>query len=124
MTKITFYKSGGVFYGFREQGHTGYDIAGKDILCAAISAMTMLVINAVEVSYATRVDYNIDEETTDIKVIVPSALPEYESDEKKRYAVSGLIAAYYYQLNDMLEDYYDYLEVDETDVPLDTATKL
>ena len=71
--------------------------------------MTMLVINAVEVSYATRVDYNIDEETTDIKVIVPSALPEYESDEKKRYAVSGLIAAYYYQLNDMLEDYYDYL---------------
>lgn len=118
MTKITFFKTGGVFYGFHEQGHTGYDAAGDDVLCAAISAMTMLIINAVEVSYASHVDYSIDEETTDIKVIVRSALPEYEPDEKKRYAVSGLIAAYYYQLNDLLEDYYDYLEVEETDMPL------
>ena len=39
-------------------------------------------------------------------------MPEYESDERKRYAISGLIMAYYYQLNDMLEEYYDYVDVD------------
>lgn len=118
MTKITFFKSDGVFYGFREQGHTGFDESGQDVLCAALSAMTMLIINAIEVSYASRVDYTIDEKTADIQVIVRSALKEFEPDERKRYAVSGLIAAYYYQLHDLLEDYYDYLAVDETEEPM------
>ena len=112
MTKIVFHKWDNVFYGFSEQGHTGYGEAGSDPLCAAISAMTMLIINTIEVAYASDVDYTIDEETTDIKVIAHGALPEFEEDERKRYAISGLIQAYYYQLNDMLEEYYDFLDVD------------
>ena len=85
------------------------------MLCAALSAMTMLIINAVEVAYASDVEYTIDEETTNISVICRSALPEFEEDENKRYAVSGLFLAYYYQLNDLLEEYYDFLEVDVVD---------
>ena len=77
--------------------------------------MTMLIINAAEVAYASDVDYTIDEETTNISVICRSALPEFEEDERKRYAVSGLFLAYYYQLNDLLEEYYDYLEVEVVD---------
>ena len=111
MTTIVFYKTGGFNYGFEEQGHTGYAEAGEDILCSALSSMTMLIINAIEVSYASSVDYTIDEETADIKLIAKSALPKYEKDEKKQYAVSGLIQAYYYQLMDLIEDYYDYLDV-------------
>jgi uncharacterized protein YsxB (DUF464 family) len=111
MTTIVFYKAGGFYYGFEEQGHTGYAEAGEDILCSALSSMTMLIINAIEVSYASSVDYTIDEETADIKLIAKSALPKYEKDEKKQYAVSGLIQAYYYQLMDLIEDYYDYLDV-------------
>jgi uncharacterized protein YsxB (DUF464 family) len=111
MTTIAFYKAGGFYYGFEEQGHTGYAEAGEDILCSALSSMTMLIINAIEVSYASSVDYTIDEETADIKLIAKSALPKYEKDEKKQYAVSGLIQAYYYQLMDLIEDYYDYLDV-------------
>ena len=115
MTTITFYKSNGIYYGFEEQGHTGYGESGDDVLCAALSAMTMLIINAIEVSYASNVDYHIDEETTDIRVIVKSALPKYESDEKKQYAVSGLIQAYFFQLMDLVEEYYDYLDVIEVE---------
>ena len=33
----------------------------------------------------------------------------------KRYAVSGVIEGYYLQLMDMLEDYYDYLDVNLED---------
>ena len=112
MTKIVFYRSGGVFYGFEEQGHTGYGEEGDDVLCAALSAMTMLIINTIEVSYASDVDYTIDEATTDIQVVAHGALKEYEADDAKRFAISGLIQAYYYQLNDMLEDYYEFLDVD------------
>jgi uncharacterized protein YsxB (DUF464 family) len=115
MTKVVFRKSGGIFYGFEEHGHTGYGESGDDILCAALSAMTMLIINAIEVSFASNVDYQIDEATTDIRVIVKSALPKYESDEKKQFAVSGLIQAYFFQLNDLVEEYYDYLSVEEVE---------
>ena len=115
MTTITFYKANGFYYGFEEQGHTGFDESGYDIICSALSSMTMLLINAIEVSYASRVDYTIDEKTTDIKFIAKSALPKYESDEKKQYAVSGLIQAYFFQLMDLVEEYYDYLDVREVE---------
>ena len=115
MTKITFYKSGGFYYGFEENGHTGYGESGEDILCSALSSMTMLIINAIEVSYASDVQYTIDEKTTDIKLICKSALPKYESDEKKQYAVSGLIQAYFFQLMDLVEEYYDYLDISEVE---------
>ena len=111
MTTITFYKTGGFYYGFEEQGHTGFAESGDDILCSALSSMTMLIINSIEISYASSVDYTIDEKTTDIKVIAKSALPKYEKDEKKQYAVSGLIQAYYFQLMDLVEDYYEFLDV-------------
>ena len=113
MTTITFYKTDGFYYGFEEKGHTGFGESGDDVLCAALSSMTMFLINAIEVSYAARVDYTIDEKTTDIRVIAKSALPKYESDEKKQYAISGLIQAYFYQLMDLVEDYYEYLDVKE-----------
>ncbi len=113
MTTVVFYKSGGVFYGFEEQGHTGYGESGDDPLCAALSSMTMFIINAIEVSYASKVDYTIDEATTDIRLIAKSALPKYEKDEKKQFAVSGLIQAYFFQLMDLVEDYYEFLDVKE-----------
>ena len=113
MTTVTFYKTDGVYYGFEESGHTGYGESGDDVLCAALSAMTMLIINTAEVSYAADVDYQIDEKTTDIKLIVKSALPKYEKDEKKQFAVAGLIQAYFFQLMDLVEEYYDYLDVRE-----------
>ena len=113
MTTVIFYKADGYYYGFEEQGHTGYGEAGDDVLCAALSCMTMLLINTIEVSYASNVDYKIDEKTTDIRVIAKSALPKYEKDEKKQFAVSGLIQAYFLQLMDLVEEYYEFLDVKE-----------
>ena len=115
MTTVCFYKTNGIYYGFKEQGHTGFAESGEDILCSALSAMTMLLINTIECSYDSIVDYTIDEKTTDIELIAKSALPKYEKDEKKQYAVSGLIQAYFFQLMDLVEEYYDYLDVKEVE---------
>ena len=115
MTKIVFFRSGGVYYGFEEEGHTGYADAGDDVLCAALSAMTMLIVNTIEVGYASDVEYTVDEGATHIKVRAKAALPEFEEDERKRYAVSGLICSYFYQLNELTEEYYDFLQVDVID---------
>ena len=113
MTTVCFYKTNGIYYGFEEKGHTGFAESGEDILCAALSSMTMLLINTIECSYDSIVDYTIDEKTTDIKLIAKSALPKYEKDETKQYAVSGLIQAYFFQLMDLVEEYYEYLDVKE-----------
>ncbi len=115
MTKIIFFRSDGVFFGFEEQNHTGYGEAGEDILCAALSAMTMLIVNTIELGFSSEVDYTVDEDMTRITVRSKSALAEYEDDEKKRFAVSGIFLSYYYQLNDMLEEYYDYIDVEVVD---------
>ena len=118
MTTVRFYKTNGIYYGFEEKGHTGFAESGEDVLCAALSAMTMLLINTIECSYDSIVDYTIDEKTTDIKLIAKSALPKFEKDEKKQYAVSGLIQAYFFQLMDLVEDYYEYLDVTEVEMEI------
>ncbi|MBE6668654.1 MAG: ribosomal-processing cysteine protease Prp [Ruminococcaceae bacterium] len=110
MTEILFYRHNGKFWGFKENGHTGYASAGEDILCSALSAMTMLVVNACEIAYASDVDYEVDEGATKIEVSCREVL--HSKDEKKIYAVCGLFEAYYYQLNDLTEEYYDNLSVD------------
>ena len=115
MTKVVFFRNDGIFYGFRETGHTGYGDEGYDILCAALSSMTMLLINSINVVYAGELDYTIDEGATEIMVQSKSALPEFEEDERKRYAISGLFMSYCIQLNDLMEEYYDYLQVDIID---------
>ncbi|MBO5702935.1 MAG: ribosomal-processing cysteine protease Prp [Clostridia bacterium] len=115
MTKVVFYRSGGTFWGFEETGHAGYGDAGEDILCSALSAMTMLIVNTVEIAYASNIDYDINEGATKIKVSSKAALPEFEDDERKRYAVSGLFMAYYYQLNDLTLEYGEFLEVEVQD---------
>ena len=111
MTKVVFFRNDGIFYGFREQGHTGYGDEGYDILCAALSSMSMLIINSVNVVFAGELDYTVDEGATEIMVQSKSALPEFEEDDCKRYAVSGIFLGYYQQLTDMLEEYGDYLDV-------------
>ncbi len=110
MTTVKFYRYQGCYWGFEEDGHTGYASAGEDILCSAISAMTMLVVNAIEIAYASDVNYEVDEGATRIEVTCTSVFKE--DDEKKKYAVCGLFEAYFYQLNDLTEEYYDNLSVD------------
>ena len=115
MTRITFYRREGNLYGFEEVGHTGLADAGDDVLCAAISSMTMLVVNMIEVSFETDVQYLIDDEKAKITVTALGALPDYAEDEKMQYAVSGVFKGYYNQLTDLAEEYYDYLSVEIKD---------
>ena len=123
MTKVVFFRNDGIFYGFRETGHTGYGEEGDDVLCAALSAMTMLLINSINVVFAGELDYTVDEGATEIMVQSRSALPAYEEDERKRYAVSGLFMSYYIQLNDLMEEYYKYLQVEVIDREYEMPTE-
>lgn len=121
MLKITFYKRDGIYYRFHETGHSGLAEAGDDVLCSAISAMTMLIINTVEVSWASDIEYDIDDDSADITVTALDALPETGADERTQYAIAGLFQAYFLQLMDLTEEYYEYLSVEEIEETDDEA---
>ncbi|MEE1314605.1 MAG: ribosomal-processing cysteine protease Prp [Faecalimonas sp.] len=49
MTRITVYKNEwNEYVGFRADGHADYAEAGEDIVCAAISILTLNTVNAIE----------------------------------------------------------------------------
>ena len=49
MIEAVFYKnSNGIYTGFQIKGHAGLDRYGKDILCAAVSTLSISTINSIE----------------------------------------------------------------------------
>lgn len=48
MTTVTLLRAKELFCGFECAGHSGYAEAGNDIVCAAVSALTLTCVNALE----------------------------------------------------------------------------
>jgi hypothetical protein len=49
MIDVTFLKNGNSEYvGFKTTGHAEYDDPGQDIVCAAVSALVITVVNSIE----------------------------------------------------------------------------
>ena len=48
MIRVSLRTENGLFTGFACKGHAGYAAAGKDIVCAAVSALTTTCVNALE----------------------------------------------------------------------------
>ena len=66
MIKASFSRRGGAYSGFRVCGHSGYATAGDDIVCAAVSAMTMLTVNLLTEAFGLDCELKVDEESADI----------------------------------------------------------
>ena len=76
MTKVTIYKNvKNECVGFKALGHAGYAEEGEDIVCAAISILTINTMNAIE----TFTDVDISLETDD-----ELGLIEYRVDEPSK----------------------------------------
>ena len=63
MTELTIYKNEkNECVGFRAYGHAGYAVEGEDIVCAAISILTINTMNAIETFTDADVSLETDEE--------------------------------------------------------------
>ncbi|HUM85610.1 MAG TPA: ribosomal-processing cysteine protease Prp [Lachnospiraceae bacterium] len=47
MITVTVFTKKGVYQGFETDGHAGYAEKGKDIICAAVSALTVNTVNSI-----------------------------------------------------------------------------
>lgn len=73
MVTASFFGRGAAYIGFKVQGHSGYAPAGQDIVCAAVSAMTMLTVNMLESAFGVASSLDVDEETGTIRFSVKEA---------------------------------------------------
>ncbi|MBQ0027004.1 MAG: ribosomal-processing cysteine protease Prp [Lachnospiraceae bacterium] len=68
MTEIFFVKSNDRYKGFICHGHAEYAEPGEDIVCSAISALTINTVNSLEVITKDKFDINADGEEGDLSV--------------------------------------------------------
>ena len=68
MTEILFVKSNGKYRGFECHGHAGYADEGEDIICAALSVLTINTINSLDLITKDEIDVETDDISGDMKV--------------------------------------------------------
>ena len=54
-------KNSSGYVGFSSKGHAGYDIKGKDIVCSAISMLTINTANSIMALTDSKIDVSYDE---------------------------------------------------------------
>lgn len=69
MTKCEFLIRDKIFYGFKVTGHVGFDVKGKDVVCAAISALTQSSVIGLKDVMKLNVDYSIKDGFVECKII-------------------------------------------------------
>ena len=99
MTKAHFYKTDSRFTGFKITGHAGLSLDGADILCAAISGMTLLVINTLTDVFGCDVDISQEEDDARISLDILSC-PDRSFD-----SVNGVLKGFVLQLEDLSRQY-------------------
>ena len=63
MIKAVFYEyENGTYKGFTVEGHAGFAVSGKDVVCAAVSMLVINTINSIESFTADKFRVEDDEE--------------------------------------------------------------
>ncbi|HAN20605.1 MAG TPA: hypothetical protein DCP51_02840 [Clostridiales bacterium] len=95
MTKAVFWIENGDYTGFEITGHSDYTVAGKDIVCAAISAMTMLTVNTICDVYLQKAFTETNDKTSAVS---------FKLVNKDKASV-GLLKSFYEELVSLQKEY-------------------
>ena len=85
-------------------GHSGYAEAGKDIVCAAISAIVTMAEATINDVCGAKAKVRVKEEDARVTLTLPAACDEEES-------VQAVLAGMLLTLAGMRDDYPDFIEV-------------
>ena len=104
MTEVTIYKNEkNECVGFRAYGHAGYAVEGEDIVCAAISILTINTMNAIEAYTNAKCSLISDDEQGVLDFQIEN--PTKESTLLLNTMILGLES----MVND--EDYAEYIDL-------------
>ena len=104
MTRCEFFTEDDRITGFSVSGHSGYAEAGKDIVCAAISAVVTMAEATINDVCGAKAKVRVKEDDARITLTLPASCDEEESVQA---VLSGMLLT----LIGLREDYPDYIEV-------------
>lgn len=107
MTNITVYTQNDLNIGFKVFGHSGYDEAGKDIVCAGISALTINFINSIEEFMDDRFVVKTNEE---------DGMIDFKFEETPSKESQTLIDSLVFGLENLEKDYKDFISLEFREV--------
>ena len=107
MTRVTFTKGENLPYDrIQTEGHSGYGEEGTDIICAAISSATELVVNILE-QFSIDLDIEVDEEAPSVLVLILDG----ENNRKKKEQLRNIVEGYKGYISDLAEAYPEFIEI-------------
>lgn len=104
MTKCEFFTEGDRITGFTVSGHSGYGEAGRDIVCAAVSAAVAMAEATVNDVCGAKAKVRVKEEQARITLTLPTSCDEEDS-------VQAVLAGLMLYLCSLRDEYPDYIEV-------------
>ena len=104
MTKCEFFTENERITGFSVSGHSGYAEAGKDIVCAAISAIVTMAEATINDVCGAKAKVRVKDEQARITLTLPVSCDEEET-------VQAVLAGMMVTLCSLRDDYPDYIEV-------------
>ena len=104
MTRCEFFTADDRIIGFSVSGHSGYAEAGKDIVCAAISAVVTMAEATINDVCGAKAKVRVKDEQARITLTLPTSCDEEET-------VQAVLAGMMVTLLSLQEDYPDFIEV-------------
>ena len=104
MTRCEFFTDGARITGFSVSGHSGYEEAGKDIVCAAISAVVGMAEATINDVCGGKAKVRVKEADARITLTLPAACDEEE-------AIQAVLAGMMLYLISLRDEYPDFIEV-------------
>ena len=104
MTRCEFFVEDERITGFSVSGHSGYAENGKDIVCAAVSAVVAMAEATINDVCGAKAKVRVEDEDARITLTLPTSCDEEE-------AIQAVLAGMLLTLCNLRDDYPDYIEV-------------
>lgn len=105
MINVNLLHRNGKFIKVKVYGHSGYDISGRDIVCAAVSSITQSIIIGLEKVISKDFYYNIDSDGPMVYIDIS----KYSSDNIDKAQI--LLNTFKYTLEEIIRDYGKYVKL-------------
>ena len=106
MTRCEFFTENDRITGFSISGHSGFEDAGKDIVCAAVSAVVEMAEITINDVCGAKAKTRVKEDQARVTLTLPVSCDEEET-------VQAVLAGMMVTLCNLRDDYPDYIEVME-----------
>ncbi len=103
MINLTILKSNDAITTIQAKGHSGYAVAGQDIVCSAVSTIMQTTLNGLLEVVKADVDYQIDEQIPFLRISV--------NEQDKQAQI--LMKSAYLALKQIAGDYKNYIKIKE-----------